>query len=150
MKKLIITILLTLSFTISLGSLVSYAGVFTIPVIPRPDTIPGPDINPNDPLSGRKTLINTILPNYAVGLIGFVGAATFVFLVISGVRYAMSFGNEEAIKKAKDQTIYALVGFVIALLSYTIVTIITNLKFEERTSSSPPAEAPADGSNPDE
>lgn len=132
MKKLIIAILLTLSLTTSISPLIAYAGNF--PLIPRPETLPGPTLDAEDPRSGRGSLIDTILPNYAVGLIGFVGAAAFIFLVISGVRYAMSYGNEEAIKKAKDQTIYALVGFVIALLSYTIVTIIANLKFEGDTS----------------
>lgn len=132
MKKFLITILLTLSLATSVSPLIAYAGNFA--VTPRPDTLPGPTLDENDPRSGRESLIGTILPNYAVGLIGFVGAAAFIFLVISGVRYAMSYGNEEAIKKAKDQTIYALVGFVIALLSYTIVTIIANLKFEGDTS----------------
>ncbi|MFH1284036.1 MAG: hypothetical protein ABIH78_00380 [Candidatus Peregrinibacteria bacterium] len=104
----------------------------TAPTIPKPDLLPGPG---PDRITGeegggtaRNILTETILPFFAIGLIGFVGGLSLVMLIISGVRFAMAYGNEEAITKAKSQAMYSLVGFLIALLSYTIVTIVINLR----------------------
>ena len=63
-------------------------------------------------------------------MIGFVGSMAFLFLVVAGVRYITAYGDEEAAGNAKNQAIYAVVGLVIALLSYTIVAIITNINLE--------------------
>ncbi len=99
--------------------------------IPKPDLLPGPDEATQEGQEGAENiLIDTILPYYAVGLVGFVGILSVVFLLIAGVRFSTAYGNDEAIQKAKDQAMYALVGLVLALLSYTIIRIITNIKYE--------------------
>ena len=63
-------------------------------------------------------------------MIGFVGGMSLIFLVIAGVRFATAYGNDEAAQKGKHQATYAIIGLIIALLSYTIVKIITNIKIE--------------------
>lgn len=98
---------------------------YVVPVIPKPRTLPGPDTTDN-----RKALTESILPNFAVGTIGFVGALSLIFLVIGGVRFATAYGKEESVENAKKQVIHALVGLVIALLSYTIVSIISNIELK--------------------
>lgn len=96
---------------------------------PKPDILPGPSVEEQQERGTRQILITGTLPKYIVGLIAFVGGVSLLFLIIAGVRFAASYGNDESVTKAKDQAIYALVGFVIALLSYTIVTIIVNFDF---------------------
>lgn len=109
-------------------------------VIPRPSTLPGPDLTSDSyQAEGTKAADNAnntksilafkLLPKATTGMIGFVGMLAFVMLVVSGVRFVTSYGNEEAVGKAKTQAIYAIVGLVIALLAYAIVTIVTNIKF---------------------
>ncbi len=147
MKKLLTYILLTVTLMTTFGLSVAYAeGDFKFQVVPKPKNLPGPVLEENKPESGRTALVDNILPKYTVTLIGFVGAAALLFLVIAGVRFGVAYGNEEAVEKAKNQTIYALVGFVIALLSYTIVTIIVNLEFKsssgEQLDGSPTIETP--------
>lgn len=93
--------------------------------IPKPTTLPGPEGENAD----RASLTSSILPRIAVGIIGFAGAAALIFLIIGGVRYATAYGEDEAVEKAKKQVMYAIIGFFLAILSYTIVTIITNLNF---------------------
>ncbi len=117
---------------------------YVIPVIPKPRTLPGPEGSDN-----RKTLTETILPNYAVGTIGFVGALSLIFLIIGGLRFTMAYGKEESVENAKKQVIYALVGLVIALMSYTIVSIISNIELKsdetktiQENSPAPPAPKP--------
>ncbi len=110
--------------------------------IPEISTLPGPSISEQQ--SGtRNVLIERTLPRFIVTFVGYVAIAALLFLVVSGVRFATAYGNEEGIEKAKNQTIYAVAGFVIAILAYTSVSIIANLKLEsdESTGSNSQAEA---------
>lgn len=145
MKKLIIYILLALLISISTIGTTALAAdtnsgtsenneiTYIAPTIPKPDLLPGPDEAKQKDKGTRNILINTILPFFGVGLIGAVGMFSMVFLIIAGVRFATAYGNDEAIQKAKTQAVYALVGLVIAILSYAIVRIITNIKYEGDT-----------------
>jgi len=142
MKKLIIYILLALLISISTIGTTALAAdadnstsesTYTAPTIPKPDLLPGPDEERQKEKGTRNILIDTILPFYGVGLIGFVGMLSIVFLIVAGVRFATAYGNDEAIQKAKGQAMYALIGLVIAILSYAIVRIITNIKYEGDT-----------------
>ena len=119
---------------------------YKLPIIPKPSNLPGPE---KEGLEGqakgaRGILSNEVMPKLAIGIIGFVGGASLLMLVIGGVRFAMVYGTEENVEKAKKQVIYALVGFVIAILSYTIVAIISNLEYKGDTgqgAAKPPTEA---------
>jgi len=144
MKKTIIYILLIFLLSISIIETTALAkdpqinsrtliadDAYKPTIIPKPSLLPGPDEERQKKEKGaRSILTDTILPFYAIALIGFVGMISLVFLIIAGVRFATAYGNDEAIQKAKDQAVYALVGLVIALLSYAIVRIITNIKYE--------------------
>lgn len=138
MKKTIIYILLvlitsisTIGITANASSIIAEDSTYERTIIPKPDLLPGPDEATQEGQGGAENiLIDTILPYFAVGLIGFVGILSVVFLLIAGVRFATTYGDDEAIQKAKDQAMYALVGLILALLSYTIVRIVTNIKYE--------------------
>ncbi len=142
MKKNILKILALIIITLNLGTTAVFAEAqgaadqFKQSVIPRPNTLPGPngDISANDAL--RKTLVSNVLPKVAVVLIGAIASLSLVFLVIAGVRFTTAYGNDETVQKAKKQAIYAIVGLIISLMSYTIVTIVSNFKYDEF---SPPA-----------
>ena len=45
-------------------------------------------------------------------------------LIIGGFRYVFSQGNEKAVTGAKDTILYAIIGLVIAILSYAIVNFV--------------------------
>lgn len=57
-------------------------------------------------------------------LLGFAAVATAVTIVIAGVRYATSYGNESAISEAKGWIWDALTGLGLALASYLILYTI--------------------------
>lgn len=97
--------------------------------IPKPSTLPGPDANTLETTGTRDIFTKTLLPRFAVGFIGFIGAVTLVFLIIGGVRFVTAYGNEEAIEKAKKQITWSLIAFIIALLAFTIVQVIINFEF---------------------
>lgn len=104
------------------------------PYIPKPDTLPGP---PESVQAGetsdsqnniRRVLIDTLIPKLTVLVTGLAAGLAFLFLVIGGVRFATSYGNDQLIESAKKQIMYALIGLVLAIMSYVIITIIINLK----------------------
>lgn len=107
-------------------------------IVPKPSTLPGPSEKrqAQDANNPRKSLIQVIVPRYTAMLTGFVAAFAFLFLVIGGVRFVTSYGNTENVEKAKKQVIYALVGLFVAILAYTLITIIINLKFFEEKATS--------------
>lgn len=59
-------------------------------------------------------------------LLFIIGAASVVMIIVGGVRYVTSAGNPEAVKGAKNTIVYAIVGLVVAILAYAIVTFVIN------------------------
>lgn len=99
-------------------------------IIPKATNLPGPIYTSDQAKSNRSIFGETVLPKIAVFIIGFAGGLSLLFLVIGGVRFATAYSNEENIGNAKNQVIYAIVGLLISMLSYAVVAIVTNLKFE--------------------
>ncbi|HEX6416025.1 MAG TPA: hypothetical protein VFZ62_00685 [Candidatus Saccharimonadales bacterium] len=57
-------------------------------------------------------------------MIFLLGAIAVVMIVIGGIRYATSNGDSSSIKGAKDTILYAIIGLIVAILSYAIVNFV--------------------------
>ena len=57
-------------------------------------------------------------------LLYILGAIAVVMIVIGGIRYTTSNGDSSAITSAKNTILYAVVGLVVAILSYALVNFI--------------------------
>ncbi len=112
----------------------------TMPTIPKPALLPGPDED-----SGAKDVQhyfrNKAIPGFTAGFIGLIGGMAIIALVWSGIRFISAGGEEEAITSAKKTATWAIAGFAIAILSYAIVSIITSIKYPNETT---PSGAPAE------
>ena len=64
------------------------------------------------------------LTNIAQLIIGLVGSLAMLVMLWGGFRYVISRGDPSAIKSAKDTIMYALIGVVVAILAYAIVTFV--------------------------
>lgn len=53
-----------------------------------------------------------------------IGALSVIMLIIGGIRYTVSGGNQSAITAAKNTIMYAIVGIIIAVLAYAIVNFV--------------------------
>lgn len=51
-----------------------------------------------------------------------IGAIAVMMVVIGGLKYASSQGDPQAVSKAKNTIIYAIVGLVVSIFSLTIVS----------------------------
>ena len=57
-------------------------------------------------------------------LIYIVGVIAVVMLVFGGIKYVISGGDAKKVTDAKNTVLYAIIGLVIAFVSYAIVTFV--------------------------
>ena len=53
-----------------------------------------------------------------------LGSVAVVMIVVGGVRYATSNGDQAAVKSAKDTVLYSVIGLIVAIAAYAIVNFI--------------------------
>jgi len=53
-----------------------------------------------------------------------LGAVSVIMIIIGGLRYVISGGNSTNVTAAKNTILYAIVGVIIALLSYAIIHFV--------------------------
>jgi hypothetical protein len=58
-------------------------------------------------------------------LLFLVGAISVIMLIIGGIRYVISGGDQAQVTSAKNTILYAIVGIVVAFLAYAAVAFIT-------------------------
>lgn len=57
-------------------------------------------------------------------LLFIVGVLSVIMLIIGGLRYVVSGGNQTAVTGAKNTILYAIVGLVVALIAYAVVNFV--------------------------
>ena len=71
-------------------------------------------------------------------LLFLTGAIGVVMVVIGGVRFVVSAGDQRSITAAKNMILYAVVGLVVAMLSYAVVNlVISGLPSSDRSMPKP-------------
>ncbi len=101
-----------------------------VPVIPKPDLLPGP----SEDESGRDVqeyFRDTAIPTFINGFLGLIAGLALLALIYSGIRFLTSYGEEEGLTEAKRIALWSIAGFVITLLAYAVVSIINTLAFPE-------------------
>jgi hypothetical protein len=87
--------------------------------------LPTPDCNQLGGVKCGSTDLKGILITIIQFLIGIAFLVSVFFLVLGGFRYITSAGNEETAGKGKKTIINALIGIVIVILSYVIVSVVS-------------------------
>ena len=80
----------------------------------------------NSGLSGSRSLSELIYNAIRI-LLAFAGAIAVLFIIVGGFWYITASGNEEQAEKGKTTLINAVIGVIIVVLAYAIVTVIVNL-----------------------
>ena len=81
---------------------------------------------PGSGLGGARTFGDLIYEIISIALF-VAGAVAVVFVILGGYQYMTSAGNEEAAEKGKQNVINAIIGIVIIIMSYVIITVVANL-----------------------
>ena len=120
MKNLIAKASLALTVLLTAGS----AMALTTP-IPTPGTN-----NPTDPFAGTgitgNPTVSTIVTSAINVFVGVIGLIAVVYLIVGGLTYIMSAGNQEKVTQAKNTIIYAIVGIVIAIAALSIKNFVAD------------------------
>ena len=68
---------------------------------------------------------NSIFSRVTNILLFLVGAISVIMLIIGGIRYVISGGDQAQVTSAKNTILYAIVGIVVAFLAYAAVNFVT-------------------------
>lgn len=85
-------------------------------------SVPGAD-NPADALA----YIRVLFFNVSVLILSILGALFVIMVIIGGILYISSAGNEDRAKSGKKTLTAAIVGLLITILAYAIVKIFATL-----------------------
>ncbi len=122
MKKLAFILPVLIVFALAVAPMATFAAGHSA----IPDSGLG-SINSDNPgesgaITGTSELVSMIL-----GLVNwfawFVALAAVLFGLYSGVLFITAGGDEEKVTKAKNILLYAIVGIVVAILAFSIVSI---------------------------
>lgn len=72
----------------------------------------------------NNDLFGGILKEVINVMLYLAGAIAVIMMVVGGIRYITSDGDPGAATKAKNTIIYALIGLIIAVMSYSIVNFV--------------------------
>lgn len=146
--KTIFKISLIISALLLTFHFVAEASNYTAPIIHKPELLPGPTADQIVQQDTRNILLGLFLPNLAIRIISLIGIAALISIIIGGIRYVTAYGSDEALEKAKTQILYSIVGFIVAILSYTIVSIVINTEFSGDNSPAPAENQPQQVNQP--
>lgn len=122
-KKMSAAVLVLAAFMLSLG--------LAMPALAQVDATTGSisegaeSVKPSDSatnLFGENSVFLTVT-NVALFVIG---AVAVIMLIIGGVRYVVSAGDQAAVTGAKNTIMYAVIGIVVAFLSYAAVNFVSS------------------------
>lgn len=75
-------------------------------------------------VNGTETAVQNNVTNIINLAIYILGGVSVLMVVIGGIRMAIANGDTGNIKAGKDTILWAVIGLIVALLSYTIVNLI--------------------------
>ena len=65
-----------------------------------------------------------VIGNFMRGIFAVIGVTAVLFLLISGMQYMLSVGNQERVGKAKEAFAGSLIGLVIIFVSFILIELI--------------------------
>ncbi len=72
------------------------------------------------------SVIDIITTFVALGLI-IAAILSLVYIIVGGISFILSAGNEEKIKKAVNTIRFAIIGLVVAFIAFFAVSFVANL-----------------------
>ena len=75
-------------------------------------------------LSNKSVSVDSVAKNVVNALLYIIGILAVIMIIVGGVMYTTSAGDQAKVTKAKNIIIYGLVGLVIAILAYAIVSFV--------------------------
>jgi hypothetical protein len=74
--------------------------------------------------TANTTSAQTLIGNIVNTMLFLVGVLSVIMIIYGGIQYVISVGDSGKVAKAKNTIIYAVVGLIVAILSYAIVNFV--------------------------
>ena len=98
--------------------------VALLPVAAHADDSISGVVNSVTPPNAAQGSLTDNIKNIINVMLLVIGIVAVIMLIVGGFRYVLSNGNEKAVSGAKDTILYAVIGIVVALLSFAIVNFV--------------------------
>lgn len=77
---------------------------------------------------GREDVTNALSKTINI-LAGAASTITLIFIVLGGIQYISSAGNQDTQQKAKNTLTWAVIGFILIITSWSLITYILGAVF---------------------
>lgn len=74
--------------------------------------------------TSSTTSLSSILKTITNVLLFVVGAVAVIMIIVGGLRYVTSQGDQGNLQSAKNTILYAVVGLIVAIMAYAIVNFV--------------------------
>lgn len=74
--------------------------------------------------STKTDNLSTYIKTIVDVLLFVLGTVSVITIIVSGIRYTTSHGDAKAVQSAKDTLLYAVIGLIVAIMSYAIVNFV--------------------------
>ncbi len=116
-QKTFVALMLVLGFAV-LATPVTVSAVDTTQVENGINAVGGGGTTGDDLPKLIQNIINILL--------FIAGAVAVVMIILGGIRYITSNGDQAQVKAAKDTILYSVVGLVVAILAFSIVNFVVS------------------------
>jgi succinate dehydrogenase/fumarate reductase cytochrome b subunit len=106
----------------SLGLKLAAAVVCSAPYQAFAQLTEPPDVAGRGPTDLKQAIIDIVKK-----VLDFIALIAVVMLVVAGIRYIISMGEEQEKDKAKKMIIYVIIGLIIILIARAIVTFVIGI-----------------------
>ena len=76
--------------------------------------------------SSSKTDINDIIKTIVNVLLFIIASISVIMIIIGGIKYTISQGDQNSVTSAKNTILYAVVGLMVAIFAYAIVNFVVS------------------------
>ncbi|MDO8621007.1 MAG: pilin [Candidatus Levybacteria bacterium] len=76
---------------------------------------------------GTLNCIPYLFENVVTAAFLFAGIIALIFIILSGIKFLMSGGDPKQLEGAKNTLTYAILGFILILLSFAILNFISGI-----------------------
>ncbi len=113
------------AFTKKISLLLPAIVAFASPLVAKAAALP--NTLEIDSLDGTPDNAESIIPLITNTLLTIAGIISVIMIIVGGIMYSLSAGDSGKATKAKDTILYSVIGLVITMLAYAIVTFVTGL-----------------------
>ena len=150
MKKLLLTLLVGLQLLSSTSlvfadvtssstddaSTASEATEVAAPVIFQPEFLPGPTSGTTGGIL-QDYVLSTAVPKAINIGIGLLAITAFLGILISAIQLLTAYGDENKVGRGKTNLRYSILGLIIVMMSYAIVSIVVSVALPQQEPADP-------------